>query len=146
MLRDIYVAGASVEDWQRVVEAIRAAGWPTSYLEDHETVSMPADVHDVFATLARTVAVLWKVRITKTATVNDHFYGATESDVEIEFNIAPSEITDQPSLDAVCDFMRVVGRSAHRPVWVGVECSGSDRPPADMHYDPATDSIRLRDT
>jgi hypothetical protein len=145
-LRDVYVTGARVGDWQRVIDAIREAGWQTSYSVEHETVAMPRDVRDVFAALARTAGLLWKIQIAETTTVNGHFYGSVDSDIGVEFDIEPREITDQQSLDAVCDFMRVIGRSVNKTVWLGVESSGSGRPPAEMQYDPLSYSIQLKAT
>jgi hypothetical protein len=137
-LRDVYVPDASDDDWQRAVDAIRATGWPTVYSEDHVTVPMPADVRDVRAKLANQIGLLWQIEITESVTVNGHFFYD-----EIEFNIAPGEISDQRGVDAVCEFMRVIGQALQSPVWVGCDAAGPPRPPTDMHYDPKSDSIVL---
>jgi hypothetical protein len=111
-LRDVYVVGATVDDWQRAVDVVRAC-WPTSYLEDGEPASMPPVVADVLAR-SRHVAVTWRISLAERVGVKSHFFASDE----IEFDVAARHVRGQRELDALWEFVRTIGDALRKPVVV----------------------------
>jgi hypothetical protein len=135
-VRDIVIRDATVQEWQRVVTAIRRAGWAVDYREDAEPAPMPDDVRAVFAATGSR-ACRWRIQVGQRLWINCHFFDPAE----IEFTFDPREVTNQQEMDSLCVFMRTVGRAVEKPVRVYVE--GFDpRPPSDMEYDPDEDAVR----
>jgi hypothetical protein len=124
-LRDVLIPGASEDDWQRVVDAIRSHGWPSRYMENGEDTEMPTQVRQIWE-LLETVSVLWRLEIHDGVFANSFFY----SDESMEFDFSTREVTGQEQFDAVCAFVRFVGTAAGKPVvvyWEGPH-DGSDEP------------------
>jgi hypothetical protein len=57
---------------------------------------------------------------------------------EIEFSFYTREVVGQPQFEAVCEFMRLVGRTLAKPVVVSYESAPSY---AFLRYDPETDEV-----
>jgi hypothetical protein len=134
-LRDVHVFSASEADWQRLLDVVSRQGWASSYSEDGEPVPMPAEVGRIFEHM-KTRSVLWEIRPTSEIKINCFFF----SPDEIDFDIDPREIVGQSQLDAVCEFVRVVGKALDKPVAVTWE-GESAREAAFMRYEPETDAI-----
>lgn len=140
-LRDIYVSDTNAAEWRLAGEAVRANGWPSSYLRDGAAAPIPTDLAEPFASLTEEAGLLlWTIRIAPSFTINCNFFDETE----IEFDFQPDEITEEQDFRALCEFMRTIGRALGKEVGVGFEHSGGPaRLPRDMHYDPAIDAVVL---
>ena len=98
--RDIYVLRTEMADWQKLLDAIRAAGYTLSYFRNDQPVEMPADASQSFPLpdeFDRRLSV-WFAGLQ----ANCHFF-TTE---DIEFDIDPREVQGQQQLDALFGFMR----------------------------------------
>ena len=130
-LSDIYVLEATADDWQRVVEATTAR-WPSSYEEDAQPVPLPDEVDVVFGRAASRTCLL-RIEVTPLISLNAHFF----SSEEVEFDLDPRAVRDRADLDALTEFIRTVGRTLDRPVYIGIE--GLPRPLEYMRYEPTPD-------
>ena len=48
-LRDIYVLSTTEDDWQRLLDLVRAGAWPYSYTEGENSTPLPTNIGDIFA-------------------------------------------------------------------------------------------------
>ncbi len=136
-LLDAYVAGTTIEEWQRAIDTLRALGWPCSYTEDGDVVPMPANACALF-THAKERACLWQIRPLETLRINSHFF----VEDEIEFDLDPREIGDEQHLEVVRGFLGTLGRALHKPVGLCIE-GGPPRCPDDLRYEPETDTVLI---
>jgi hypothetical protein len=138
--RDLIVENTTIDDWQRVIDAVRALEWPSTYSEDGVDSAMPADAATTLAR-ARERSCLWQLRADHTFRINCHFFGANW----IEFDIDPSEIHSPSQLNFVYLLLRTVGSALNRPVSFRCEGSppGERHLPDDLRFDPTTDAIVL---
>jgi hypothetical protein len=134
-LRDIYVHETTRDDWQRVVDALRATGWPTTFSVDGDECEIPADVSGIFALVDQSTS--WRIRPHPDVQINCFFF--TEGEIELDAD--PREIAGQAELDAVCELVLVIGRALGRQVDVTGESAPSD---VFMYYDPRTDQLIRR--
>jgi len=136
-LRDIYVVGATVEDWQKVLDELRDCT-PTVLVND-----VPADVPLLAEVIARRAGPQ-RIAVQYYCEPLDlmlHFWG----DDAAEFSFWPDAIGDEAGLAALLDFMRRLGRAVGKPVLVTPE--NSEEVPI-LEYDPATGDVyyhRLED-
>lgn len=131
-LRDIYVPGTSLDDWQRVLDALQER-WPLlDYTLDGEAAPLPGRAEDIFdARRERTVKLSFVVA---DARVFCHFF----VEEEIEFDIDPREVTQPEQVDALTDFMATLGRVTAKPVLLTMESS----PEAVIfRYSPESDEV-----
>jgi hypothetical protein len=135
-LLDAYVFDTTVADWQAFVDLVRSKGWWFAYSEDGRAVRLPHRVENVLARSAER-AVLLQVRPIPEMLVNVHFF----SDEEIEVDFDPRELQGQERLDALCVFLRAVGRKLRKPMLLTPE--GSAAHPL-IGYDVATDRVLPR--
>ena len=131
-LRDIYVGSATLDDWQRVLDVVRARGWPATFSVNGGVTSMPTSVEPIFELVGKTI--LWQFLPHPDVTVHGHFFAVDE----IELDVDPREVVGQEQFDAVCEVVRVIGRALGKPVEVTVESAHSD---VLMRYDPSTDIL-----
>jgi hypothetical protein len=136
-LRDLYIEGGDLEDWQRVIDAIRSRGWPSVYYEDNEVVAMPSRVTDICKRFEQ-VAPTWRVEIRDKLFARALFWMW-----DMGFDFYTGEVAGQEQFDAVCDFIRLVGVAAGKPVSVCFEGASPESLQDDriMSYDPATDAF-----
>jgi hypothetical protein len=132
-LVDVRVPNASVDEWQRVLDAVRGR-WPVSLEVDGAPEPMPSDVRGLFDPPDGRFRLL---RVALTPRINLNAYLPDE---EIEFDFDPKEVLDQADLDVITEFVLVVGRTVRRTVHVLVE-SGELGTMDSMRYDDATDQI-----
>ena len=100
--RDIYVLGASYDDWQRALDAIRATKLLSTFRVEDDGANAPTNVHDIFA-LRSTTTPLLSVLVCGVQ-LNCHFF----CESEIEFDLDPREIRSQVEFDAVLQFMNTL--------------------------------------
>lgn len=115
-LRDVYVHGTSLADWQHVLDALR--GWtpaPTFTL-DGEQAALPETVEEIFQ-FQKTQKPMLSLLLGG-AILNCHFFCAEE----IEFDLDPAEVGPTQA-EALTTFMRVLGEAANKPVVLTMENS-----------------------
>jgi hypothetical protein len=100
--RDVYVVGATVEDWQRVLDALSTLSSRPSFFANGEPAPMPARVADVFEQ-RETSSFLLTLDVGNVG-LKCHFFDAEE----IEFDLDPREIKGPAELKAVSDFMTLL--------------------------------------
>ena len=134
-LFDVYVLATSEEDWQRLLDLVRAKGWPFSYFESKSSITeMPADVSDVFKLWTSDSMASLALALAPDVHAHCHFF----SKDEIELSLDPSEIRGQPQLDVVCDFVEAVGHTLRKDVLLCPENAPHSR---FMRFDSKTDEI-----
>jgi hypothetical protein len=133
VLRDIYVLSTTEDDWQRVLDLVRASGWPSSYTEGDNPAPLPTKVGEIFERTSG-LSVLLRIWPTEGVAIHCHFFVPDE----IEFDVSPREVTGQTQLDAVCGFVRAIGKALDKPVLVTWESTPSE---PIMRYQPGTDAI-----
>ena len=103
--RDIYVLRTTIADWQRMLDAIRAARYTLVYFRNDERTELPGDASEVFpipGECDRRLSV-WVSDVQ----ANCHFFTVEE----IEFDIDPREVKGQQQLDDLFGFMRCLAES-----------------------------------
>ena len=134
---DIFVTDTTLQDWQAVVDAVRATTWPMTYGVDGVPVEMPSAVEEIFAH-AQKATILWSVTPVPGVAINCHFFGSDE----IEFDFQPREIVNDEKLAALLAFITHVGRALGRLVGVTVEGDENPRPAkGHLHYEPRSDAM-----
>ncbi|WP_416968834.1 hypothetical protein [Streptomyces sp. 4F14] len=115
-LPDVRVPGASVRDWQAVLDLVAEKGWRCRYSEGEtvlpvpraETVlSRPADAECPSLRVWPAAGVLAVFR----------FY----ADDEVDFDVDLRELQSQDRLDVFCGFLRDIGRRLDKPVLMDPE-------------------------
>jgi hypothetical protein len=133
-LRDVYVFDTTIEDWERALAAVNRTGWRQSYEESGVAAIPPPTVDRIFER-AREGSVLLRVWPSQRVCANCHFF----TPEEIELDLDPREVTDQASLDDVCELVRVLGQATGKTVVVTHE----NVPAAViMEHDPISNVIR----
>lgn len=100
--RDIYVVDATVEDWQRILDALRTLSpAPSFYIEGNPT-PIPARVEDIFEQ-RQASSTLLTLNVGNVG-LNCHFF----DDEEIEFDLDPREVKGPTELKALSDFMTLL--------------------------------------
>jgi hypothetical protein len=98
--RDIYILNATLSDWQRMLDGLRASGFDLGYQLDGQPAEFPSSAESAFA-LVEEHSQLLSVRFAGIL-ANCHFFTPNE----IEFDIDPREITGQERLDSLLGFMQ----------------------------------------
>lgn len=111
-LLDAYVLDGDETDWQRVIDLVRSQGWRFDYTVEGRSLPLPQQITDIFASRRSQAAVTMHIWPAPTMLVNTHFF----SDDEIEFDFDRTELQGQHQLDALCWFMRSLGRQLGKPV------------------------------
>ncbi|MEB8339543.1 hypothetical protein [Streptomyces endophyticus] len=134
-LPDVRVPGASVEDWQSVLDLAVERGWKCQYSEGETVFSVPR----AEAVLARPAdAECPNLRVWPVAGVLAifRFY----ADDEIDFDVNLRELQGQERLDVFCGFLRDIGRHLGKPVLMDPE-SDSGHPV--LGFDVEADRVVL---
>jgi hypothetical protein len=131
-LRDIYVVSTTENDWQRLLDLVRAGTWPYAYTEGEHSASLPTKVADIFA--PRTHSLLLQVWPMEGVAIHCYFFQRDQ----IEFDLDPREVVGQRELDAVCGFVREIGQALDKPVLVTWESAPSE---PILRYEPGTDDV-----
>jgi hypothetical protein len=131
-LRDVYVHGATLADWQAVLDHVRTHYPPLDFSVGGDPAALPAAVAEIFPLWERAAPLLY-FHVGGIG-VACHFFTPDE----VEFDLRPEEVTEQARLDALVDFVRGVGDATGKPVAVTIE----NWPEAlILRYDPATGGI-----
>ncbi|MDX2605847.1 hypothetical protein PV379_41300 [Streptomyces caniscabiei] len=133
-LPDLYVPNTSPAHWQTLLDLVTENGWKHEYVEGATPLPVPSAAH----VLARPPeAECPQLRVWPAEDLLAIFRFL--SDEEIDFDIDLREIQGQDRLDALCGFLRSLGRRLTRPVLMCPE--GANHPV--VGYDPALDRVRV---
>jgi hypothetical protein len=115
-LPDVRVPGASVEDWQAVLDLVAERGWRCQFTEGETELPLPrAEV-----VLSRAAdAECPSLRVWPAAEVLAVF--RFHADDEVDFDVDLRELQGQERLDVFCDFLRAIGRRLGKPVLMDPE-------------------------
>jgi hypothetical protein len=130
-LRDIYVFGTDLLDWQRIWDALRTWEPLPNLVIGTQPAIMPDKVQDIFAESEQ--GAMLSVNVSG-ALVNCYFYGHDE----IQFDADPREVTGPAQLEGLGRFMSLLGRATGKPVVMTME---NMREAVILRYEP--DAQRL---
>lgn len=109
-LRDLYVWNTSIEDWDRLLNAVRSHSYPVEFLLGGELAALPEKVSDIFA-ITHDKAAFLGIDVSGLR-VHSHFFTLEE----IEMDLDPRQFRGQKELDALLTFMRFMGQALNREV------------------------------
>ncbi|MEU4170798.1 hypothetical protein AB0F46_28455 [Streptomyces sp. NPDC026665] len=134
-LSDVRVPGASVGDWQAVLDLVVEKGWKCQYAEGESVLPVPrADA--VLSRPAEAECPNLRVWPTDDVLAIFRFY----ADDEVDFDVDLRELQGQERLDVFCDFLREIGRRLGKPVLMASE---SDDGHLVLGFDVETDRVVL---
>jgi hypothetical protein len=113
--RDICVFGATIAEWQRMMDVIRSVGYRLTYFCADQPTELPAKAVDAFplpGECDRRLSVWFSDVL-----ANCHFFTVDE----IEFDIDPREVKGQRELNALFGFMRCLARATDKDVVLTAE-------------------------
>ncbi|WP_431930801.1 hypothetical protein [Nonomuraea jabiensis] len=140
-LPDVVVEGTAVEDWQAVVDLVRAQGWQYAYSVGGEPMELSSVVDMVAAAYGAGTSELRvtpELRVWPIPEVLMIFrMYQTES---IDFDVNLRELQGQERLDVLVDVFRAIGRRLGKSVLMNAEGS-PDHP--DLAFDVEADRVVL---
>ena len=134
-LPDVQVPATTVDDWQALVDLVRAQGWAFAFLVDGEPRELPAQAQDMLSRRDEARAQL-NVWLAPGVLAIFRPYAAHE----IDFDVDLRELQGQQRLDLLCEFFRAIGQRLGKPVLMTPEGSGND--PV-LGYDVKADRVVL---
>ncbi|GGT46038.1 hypothetical protein ACFFV7_38830 [Nonomuraea spiralis] len=135
-LPDLFVPGATVEDWQSVLDLVRARGWQWRYSEGDTVLPMPTAA-EVLARPPEAETVL--LRVWPAPGVLAIF--RLMSETEIDFDVDLHELQGQEGVDVLCDFLRAIGGELGKPVLMTPEGGNQEHPV--LGFDPVVSKVVL---
>lgn len=115
-LPDVLVPGASVEDWQAVLDLIDERGWKHQYSEGESVLPVPR-AESVLSRPAEADCPQLRVWLADDVLAIFRFYSADE----IDFDVDLRELQGQERLDLFCGFLTAIGRRLAKPVLMDAE-------------------------
>lgn len=109
-LRDIYVCGTTVDDWQKLLTFLRAEKYRFTYEIGGVETSMPDDFSQIQNHIGSTGQLL-SIYVDKVR-LNCHFFCVEE----IELDLLPNDVDTKDRVEAVFEFMSEVGRTLSKDV------------------------------
>lgn len=131
-LRDIYIRGTTVSDWEEVWAILTADPGRLDFLVDGDPAELPRDVHAVFR-LRAAHALIASYKLGK-QTLNCHFFIVEE----IEFDLDPRGVEGPGEAEDLAAFMARLGRACAKEVRLTPENCPEE---AIARYDPARDEV-----
>ena len=116
-LRDIYVKGASVADWERLFRFLVDGEFNLSYTRDAKPANLPSHAAQILQDRSSSHNLMISIG---NLTPNCHFF----TEEEIELDIDPHEVHSQLELDLILSFMRNLGTLLSKEVILTEENSG----------------------
>jgi hypothetical protein len=111
-LRDIQVVDATLADWQRVLDFLRASASKLKYTVDGTPTTLPSEVSPIIETRSiATPLLLFRWGDIEFAT---HFFCVDD----LEFDFRSEEIRGQPQLDQLLSFLSGVGQLLGKTILV----------------------------
>jgi hypothetical protein len=109
-LRDIYVLGTTLADWDAVLARLRRLVPPPIFTIDDVVQEMPAQTALIFSIRDKHSPLL--AIMLGMAQLNCNFF----QEDEIEFDLDPQEITSASQAETVAGFMESLGEATQKPV------------------------------
>ena len=115
-LPDVRVPATSVEDWQALLDLVRARGWQYEYSAGDSVMPLP-EAEAAFSRPAE--AEIPSLRVWPVADVLAifRFYDPGT----IDFDVDLRELQGQQRLDVLCGFLRAIGQRLRKPVLMDPE-------------------------
>lgn len=138
-LRDLLILETTLDDWRALMDFVRSAGYRTGFERDGEVAEMPSDVAALFTAAGREHTYLWRIHHGG-IDIHCHFFELSK----IDMNVHPREIKSDAEIDALVDFIFLVGKHLRRDVLLAKD--GWEPPLWDdviASYEPSTDAIRI---
>ena len=129
-LRDLYVLGTSMKDWQDLLDF--AGQFPLQYWFDGEPNERP-EIEQLFSN--RNGSHLLSIKIGK-STANCHFF----NEGEIELDLDPKEVVGPNEHDQILQFMEGLAEKIGKPILLTPE-NGSEVPY--LSYEPLRGSWHI---
>lgn len=130
-LRDVYVVGTDVNDWDRLLDLVRSSGWPCSYTADGVQDPIPESAQRAFDDGGRAKNLSFDLGSIQ---VNGHFFAPEE----IELDLDPRQVQSQEALDRVLSFVEDLGGCLGKEVILTEENSQDQ---VWFRYEPASGAI-----
>ncbi|MFG1753658.1 hypothetical protein [Streptosporangium sandarakinum] len=134
-LPDVWVADASVDDWQAVLDLIEVHGWRSEYSEGDIVLPLP---HAEQVLYLPADADYPSLRVWPAPDVLAIFRFLSED--MIDFDVGLRELQGQERLDLLCGFFVEIGRKLGKPVLMSPE-GDPDRPV--LGFDVRADRVVL---
>ncbi|MBB4913650.1 hypothetical protein [Streptosporangium saharense] len=115
-LPEVWVADASVADWQMVLDLIEAHPWGSEYLEGDVVMPLPS-AEQVLSRPEDAECPTLRVRPAPDVLAIFRFL----SDDTIDFDVDLRELQGQERLDILCEFITAIGRKLGKPVMMSPE-------------------------
>lgn len=109
-LRDIYVLGTTLEDWQKLLDFLHTGLYAVSFLVAGEQRPLPTRIEEIFL-LIHSSGGMMRIDGDQLA-LHCYFY----TDEEIEFDLDPRTINSEELLSRLLDFIRAIGNLLNKPV------------------------------
>ena len=137
LLRDVYVFGTTLDDWQTFLDFVRSGPCSFAYFVDNAPAVLPNEAAAIFRTRAE-ASVCLSVYLNSVIRVNVHFFDETE----IELDIQASEIQTEAHADLLFGFLREVSRVLDKEAVLTSEGAPDDvifrfTPSGEMQHFPA---------
>ncbi|WP_042404670.1 hypothetical protein [Streptacidiphilus carbonis] len=133
-LPDVWVRGASAEDWQSVLDLVVESGWGCQYSEGGSVLPVPL-VEAVLSRPAGSECPELRVWPAEGVLAIFRFYAADE----IDFDVDLRELQGQDRLDVFCGFLTAIGRRLGKSVLMDSE--GGDGTHPVLGFDAAADCV-----
>jgi hypothetical protein len=137
VLPDVAVPGASVDDWQSVLELVAERGWAHQFTEGARVLPVPR-AETIFALPLESECPELKVWPTAEVLAIFRFH----SPETIDFDVDLRELQGQQCLDLFCAFLTAIGRRLRKPVVMDAE--GGDGSHPVLGYAVETDQVVVR--
>ncbi|MEU6859745.1 hypothetical protein AB0B28_12850 [Glycomyces sp. NPDC046736] len=115
-LPDVLVPGASVEDWQAVLDLVAERRWQHEYSEGTSVLPLPS-ARAVLSRPADAESAQLSVWLTAEVLAIFRFYSADA----VDFDVNLRELQGQERLDLFCEFLTGIGRRLGKPVLMDAE-------------------------
>ncbi|MFJ2472935.1 hypothetical protein ACIOWI_08070 [Streptomyces sp. NPDC087659] len=122
-LPDVLVPGASVEDWQAVLDLVDMSGWKHQYSEGESVLPVPR-AETVLSRPADAECPQLRVWLAADVLVIFRFCSSDE----IDFDVDLWELQGQERLDLFCGFLAAIGRRLGKPVLMDAEGGDGSHP------------------
>ena len=136
-LPDLFVPDATVQDWQAVLDLVRASGWRWQYEVGNTAQPLPAAATILTRPVGAEIAQLRVWPVPGVLAIFRLF-----SETEILFDVDLRELQGQEGVDTLCAFVRAIGSRLGKPVLMIPE-GGSQEHPV-LGYSPALNKVTLR--
>lgn len=122
-LPDLLVPGASIDDWQAVLDLIDERGWQHQYSDGQAVAPVPR-AETVLSRAPDAASPDLRVWFAADALAIFRFHSADE----IDFDVDLREFQGQDRFDLFCEFLCAIGRQVAKPVLMSSEGGDGHHP------------------